>query len=256
MRLSSALRLLVLGFVMWCSMAEAATANSWPPMAVWLLHIPLGAGLISYGIGLVAIALLEGFILSQRENLALGKSMIVTGLANLCSCLLGVLIVMGLAALPYSIVGLLFLGLLYGLLIFFSWSSIPLVRFKGSSQPQIWNILMHLIMWSSIWFALLLSSLLLIPAVGALNPNTVAGGRFPDPTVLLIVNGAQLLAVMLFVAIGFAISVVSEGFCLTRLLPQASTSLWHTVLIMNLRSYAYIAVPITLVFLMSRRSWL
>ncbi|MBD2461395.1 hypothetical protein H6G89_10080 [Oscillatoria sp. FACHB-1407] len=240
--------------LIWGVSATAAIANTWPPMAIWLLQMPLGASLLSYGVGLVAIALLEGAILWRRENLALKRSLIISAVANLYSLGLGLLAIAGFAALPYSILGTVFLGTLYVLLILASWSFVPYFQMQRLKQYPLWRTLSRLAIWGGIWFALLLSSLLLISIVHTINPRTTAGIRFPDPTVPLYVNALQLLAVMLFIGIGFAISVVSEGACLTRWLPQSSNRLWRTVLVMNLRSYAYIAVPITLLFLMSRRT--
>lgn len=256
MRLGFVLRFLTLALFIWCVVTEAAVANTWPPAAIVLLQIPIVVGFISYGTGLLGIALLEGFILSKREKLNLGKSIAVSGLANSCSLLLGILMTMGLAALPYGVLGISSLGILYTLLIFFSWSSVPYFQLQNLNLHSKLRPVIRLAIWSIIWFVAIVGSFQLIFIVNQLNPSTVGGVRFPDPNVSFLVNGLQLLTVILFLAIGFSTSVVSEAFCLIRLLPQPSTTVWRTALIMNLRSYAYIAVPITLAFLISRLpSW-
>ena len=48
----------LLGLMLWLLSASPARANSWPPMAIGLLQLPLAAGLVSYGLGLVAIVVL------------------------------------------------------------------------------------------------------------------------------------------------------------------------------------------------------
>ncbi|HBB33898.1 MAG TPA: hypothetical protein DDZ80_29995 [Cyanobacteria bacterium UBA8803] len=241
--------LLLLTLALWLLNTEPVYANSWPPMAVWLIQVPLGAGFISYGLGLIAIALLEGWILARREYLPLKRAMLLSGLANLCSVTIGFLVIMGLAALPYSAISYLFLGLVVLLLVFFSrrlFSSIALPCFN--KYPFIGKLI-ELAVWGLIWFGVLLISLILIGIVNQINPATVAGVAFPDPNVPFYVNLLQLLAVVCFLAIGFAMSLVSEGFCIAQVLSKSSRELWRTILIMNLRSYAYIAIPITLVFM-------
>ncbi len=252
MHLSSVRRGMIGGLLIWALTIAPATANAWPPMAIWLLQVPLSAGLISYGVGVVAIALLEGFILSGREKLALRRSLVAAGWANLCSLALGLLVIMGFAALPYSILGKLFLAIAYVLLIGFSSVSVPYFQFDNLRPYPAGRILVQLLIWGGSWFVILSSSLWLITVINTLNPGTVSGKTFPDTNVPFYVNFLQLLAVMLFVAIGFAMSVVSEGFCLMRLLPEVSEHLWQTVVVMNLRSYAYVAIPITLIFLIFR----
>jgi hypothetical protein len=44
----------------------------------------------------------------------------------------------------------------------------------------------------------------------------------------------HILAFIIFLSVGFFLSIVSEGFCLVRFLPQSSSTLETTILVMNL----------------------
>ncbi|CAN1209976.1 hypothetical protein TUMEXPCC7403_07245 [Tumidithrix helvetica PCC 7403] len=242
----------LLGIVIWLLGISPASANSWPPMAVWLLQIPLSAGIISYGLGLIGIVTLEGFILAKREQVHLGKAILFSGLANLCSLVMGFLVIMGIAGLPYGATWIP-MAIAYFLLVIFSWLFFSKKRSQDSIIPPLLLSLLGLCGWGLIWFCGLICSLFLLGSVGVLNPATVAGKPFPDLSVPFYVNILQLLGVVVFLGIGFAMSVVSEGFCITKLLSNSSDKLKRTVLIMNLRSYGYIAIPITLAFMLLNR---
>ena len=77
-------------------MSPAAIANSWPPMAVPLFYLPLVASVVSFGIGLFLIILLEAWTLVQRENLEFWRSIRLVIGANLLSTLAGFGVVMAL----------------------------------------------------------------------------------------------------------------------------------------------------------------
>jgi hypothetical protein len=59
-------------------------------------------------------------------------------------------------------------------------------------------------------------------------------------------NLLQLLVVIAYFSVAFLLSVISEGFCLGMLLPDVGNGLLKTLLIMNVRSYAYVAFPLTI----------
>lgn len=219
-------------------------------MAIWLLHAPLKTGLVSYGLGLVAIVLVEGRILARREHLPPLQAIWLATMANVCSLVIGSLMLLGLATLPYGI-GWIPLLMVYGLLSLFSTR-----LFAPAADARPVSALKHVLRvatWSLHWLYLLVSSLVLLAGgISQLNPTTVAGSSFPDPAVPIYVNAIQLGAVMVFLGIGFVTCVVTEGYCLSRLLPGRSRTMMRTVLIMNLRSYTYIAVPITVLFLLRK----
>lgn len=230
-------------------LSTAAWANSWPPMAIYLLNVPLMAGLVSYGLVLVAIAFLEAFILSKRESLPLPKSILCSIGANITSLLMGFLFVITLSSLPYTWVGWLFFGGLCSLLVWFSWMAVPYLQFNHIQLPKL-RFGLRLGSWTGIWSLLLLGSFWLLGNIGRANPRVPVSVSF-DANVPLHINILQLLAVILFILIGFAVSVVSEGFSLRRSLPQSSSTLWMTAVVMNVRSYIYLALPVT-VLMMSR----
>ena len=238
--------------MLWLLSASPARANSWPPMAIWLLQVPLSAGLISYGLGLVAIVLLESFILSQREQLPLGKAIRLSLGANLISLIMGILVILGIGGLPYGAGWWLLVPACF-LLIGFSQGFFAHLKLRSPHFDWLISPWPGTILWGIFWFGTLLAGLLLISIVPTINPVTTAGGSFPDPGVPLYINALQLLAVTAFLAIGFTISLITEGFYLGQFLPKPSPNLGQTTLIMNLRSYAYIAVPITVYFMIAKR---
>lgn len=229
--------ILFLGAVIWLLATIPASANSWPPMAIWLLQIPLSVGFITYGLGLIGIIILEGLILAKRENISFNKGISLSFLANFCSLILGNLFIWGLSALPYAAIGWQMLGLSYLLLVIFSSLLFPLKQSKHFIINPFFLKILSLFSWSLIWFCGFIYSMVLLSL------------PFFSPTSFFI-KILQLLAVAIFMGIGFAMSLVSEGFCLKKLLPENSGNLGKTILIMNVRSYAYIAIPITLLFMM------
>ena len=86
----------------------------------------------------------------------------------------------------------------------------------------------------------------MIDFINSLNWTTVTVPIFTNFSVDFYTNILQILAFIIFLPVGFFLSIVSEGFCVVRFLPQPSSTLGMTILVMNLRSYAYVAIPITL----------
>ena len=83
---------------------ETASANSWPPVGVVLLDLPLIASIASFGIGLLFIIGIESITLAQREHLKRFKSIQILTVANLFSTLIGLFFVLGVTILPsYSL---------------------------------------------------------------------------------------------------------------------------------------------------------
>ena len=234
---------LALGF--WLGSSSPAMANSWPPMAIWLLQIPLITGIVTYGFSLIAIVILEGIILSQKEAVSLKKAIVYTALANFCSLMMGVMILIGIGGLPYGATWLP-LGIGYSILVLFSAATFPITQ---NLSLAIGRWIFNLCCWGIIWFCGLFCSVFLLTTVGAINPAVTAGKPFPDWDVPFYINIVQLLAVVGFMGLGFAMSIVSEAFCLTKLLNNSSKQIKKTILIMNVRSYTYIALPITIALL-------
>jgi hypothetical protein len=201
-------------------------------MGVLLLDLPLAASIVSYGIGFLLIVLLESWILAQRENLRFWHSIrLLTG-ANLVSTLAGVGVVIALAGLPMAfsfrgneslVVWLILLSLCLGLGVCTAESLKYLT--------QLWSG--HFLLWGIVWAVIILAELLLIGVVNSSNNQVL-----------------QLLATAIYLMVGFVLSVVVEGFWLSRYLPYKSNTLGQTLLIANLRSYAYIAIPITIFLLL------
>ena len=58
--------------------------------------------------------------------------------------------------------------------------------------------------------------------------------------------------VIAYFSVAFLLSVISEGFWLGMMLPDVGNGLLKTLLIMNVRSYAYVAFPITILGIILR----
>lgn len=230
--------LLTVGLLL--SSPEPASANSWPPAGVLLLDLPLIASIVSFGIGLLFIIGVESMTLAHREHLNRVKSIQISTVANLFSTVVGFFFVLGLASLPYaSLTIYLMLGLFFLLLGAISTHFLKRIRLQAFS----W----HPIVWGIVWFLTLFLEATLISLVNSLNWTIVTISISPNFSIQLYTNILQIFAFIIFLSVGFFLSIVLEGFCVVRFLPQLSSSLGMTILIMNLRSYAYVAIPITLV---------
>jgi hypothetical protein len=219
---------------------EPASANSWPPAGVLLLDLPLIASIFSFGIGLLFIIGVESMTFAQRERLNRVKSIQISTVANLFSIVVGLFFVLGLASLPYASFNIyLMLGL------FFLFLGVLSTHFLKRINLQVFSF--HPIVWGILWFLILFLEAILITFINSLNWTTVTVPIFQDFSLDFHTNILQIFAFIIFLSVGFFLSVVSEGFCLVRFLPQPSSTLGMTILIMNLRSYAYVAIPITLV---------
>lgn len=222
-------------------LVHPATANSWPPMAVPLFSLPLFASVVSFGAGFLLILLCEAWTLHKRETIAAWRAFRWVTEANLLSTLAGVAVVLLFTGRPFVFSPLgdrvqtsLFLGiaLIFFLGIGFS-TAYFLKRFTSLQRS-------YPLFWSGVWIVLLFVDLLLL---GALGNIVYAKGLFLRPL--------KFLGVAVYFAIGFLLSLITEGAWLGWRLPEGKT-LSKTLLIMNLRSYAYIAIPITVVMLRLR----
>lgn len=219
--------------------AEPATANSWPPAGVLLLDLPLIASIVSFGVGLLLIIGVESITLAQRERLNQVKSIQISTVANLFSTVVGLFFVLGLASLPYASVNIyLMLGLFFLFLGVISTHFFKQIHLRAFS----W----YPIVWGTVWFLSLFLESILIRLINSLDWTTITIPVFSNFSLDFHTNILQLLAFIIFLSVGFFLSIVSEGFCLVRFLPQPSSTLGMTILVMNLRSYAYVAIPITL----------
>lgn len=219
--------------------AEPATANSWPPAGVLLLDLPLIASIVSFGVGLLLIIGVESITLAQRERLNQVKSIQISTVANLFSTVVGLFFVLGLASLPYASLNIyLMLGLFFLFLGVISTHFFKQIHLRAFS----W----YPIVWGTVWFLSLFLESILIRLINSLNWTTITIPISSNFSLDFYTNILQLLAFIIFLSVGFFLSIVSEGFCLVRFLPQPSSTLGMTILVMNLRSYAYVAIPITL----------
>jgi hypothetical protein len=219
---------------------ETASANSWPPAGVVLLDLPLIASIASFGIGLLFIIGIESITLAQREHLKRFKSIQILTVANLFSTLVGVFFILGLASLvDPSLYTYLILGLFFILLGALSTHFFKRIRLNFLTlNPLLWGIL---------WFLILVVEIMLVRFINSLNWTSVTVPIFSNFSIDFYTNILQVLAFIIFLSVGFFLSIVSEGFCVVRSLPQPSPTLGMTILVMNIRSYAYVAIPITLV---------
>lgn len=220
-------------------LAQPAAANSWPPMAVSLFSLPFFASLRSVGMALVLIVLCEAWIVQQRQPISFRRSLRLVTEANLLSTVAGLVAVMFFSGLPYSLFyqpgNLFYVALFWGiaLLFFLSIGRCTASFLKRWIRPKRYSFLR----WSLAWVVLLVGDLFLMGAVGQL-----VYAKAPLLRVLKLVGAA------VYLAIGFLLSLVVEGAWLQRRLPECKR-LEKTILLMNLRSYAYIAIPITIVIL-------
>lgn len=235
---------LAIAFALW---AEPAWANSWPPMAVLLLPLPLFASLVSFGFGMVAIITLETVVVARRSSLGRKRAFELVASGNLISLLAGLIVALGMAALPYvslrsndplwltnyCVMGL--TALTVGLTGLASAATLFWLREGRPRSPhrRRWAIgrsLLGVLGWAIIFLGLFF----LLAAVGAVQPLWL-----------------KLPLAWVYFVIGWTMSWVIEsawvGLWCRRSLTQTQLSqLMKTVAIANLRSYAYIAVPITL----------
>ena len=223
-----------------------AYANSWPPMAIFLFHMPMVASLAGHGLGLLGILMLEAYVLHRREQVEFGKAVWSTASANLVSLIEGLLITFMFSSLPYITYGGILIFLLFFLpaYLFLVIASNSLLPTKHTGIRRLW-----LVMWAIIWLVSLTISFLVLLKVGSINPAIAAGKPFPDPSVPFYINLLQVLAILLFLILGFTMSLVTEAFVLSKIFKNRTKHFLQTVLIMNVRSYSYIAIPITLFFL-------
>ena len=217
--------------------ADPAFANTWPPIAIQLIYTPLTVAIYTLGIGLIAIVIIESIILMRREHVSLLSALRYTLGANLLSTALGFLLAIGFGAPPLIPI---YWGIFYACMVFMSIQSIPLLNLK---RFPLW------LSWGLLWLIILVGIIYLFIAISEINPATASGKPFPDWDVPFYINIIQLLLTVGFMAIGFFVSFCSEGFYLSKMLSKPTTSVLQTVWIMNLRSYVYVALPLT-VFLM------
>jgi len=217
--------------------STAARANSWPPMAVGLFYLPLAASVISFGVGFFLIVWLEVWILRRRENLQLWRSVRLVTEANLVSTLAGIGVVITLTGLPFELGGfplrnfswlfwLIVVTLCLGLGVCTAGSLKHLTKFWSG----------HFLIWSIVWAMILFAELVLIDLVNS-TKNWVL----------------QLLATAIYYSVGIVLSIVVESFWVSRRLSVKTTNLGQTMLIANVRSYAYIAIPITIFLLFLKK---
>ncbi len=214
-------------------MTTAARANSWPPMAVVLFYLPVAASVISFGVGFFLIVWLEAWLLIRRENLQLWHSVRLVTQANLLSTLAGIGVVIILSGLPYEL-NIRYMGsfsLIFWLIVAtLCWGLGVCTADSLKHLTKFWSG--HFLIWSIVWAMILFAELALIGLVNSTN-NWVL----------------QLLATAIYYSVGLVLSIVVESFWLSRRLLEKTATLGQTMLIANVRSYAYIAIPITIFLL-------
>lgn len=226
--------------IAWALWAELAWANSWPPMAVLLLPLPLFASLVSYGLGMVAIIGLETAVVVRRSFLGVRQALVLVAVGNLLSLMAGLVFALGMAAMPYLSYGSGGMAVLNGLVMGLTGltvvgtglASATTLAWLGPGKARSrWRwVGGGVLVWAIIFFGLFI----LLAAVGAVQPLWL-----------------KLPLAWLYFGIGWIMSWVIEAAwiglgCRRSLTRPQLQRLMKTVAIANLRSYAYLAVPITL----------
>lgn len=209
------------------ALPPAAWANSWPPMAVGLFHLPMFASLISFGWGLVAIVVLEVVTIARREKLSFWRVGYSVLGANLVSSITGIAFSFSLTSVPF---------LSYGDHVMRS-LTVVLIGCLGLMGLSTHSALSQLTPWrvGSRWLWVLFWPLNLVIAlviIGIINA--------PLPIAL------KILSAFIYFMMGWFMSWAIEGACLAKWLPNPSPHLGQSIAIANLRSYAYLVVPLTL----------
>ncbi len=240
-------------------LSSPAYANSWPPMAIFLLHLPILPSFTTYGLGLVAIVVMEALILHRREKVKLFKSLGYTALANLVSLIMGCLITFSFACLPAALRQIELGEIFSGTMVFFLGSLLPpyILLVIGSNaifapdhSIRNWmTTIYNLIMWGFVWLVGLVLTVLVFSWVRTINYGLAGFEFFPDHNVPFYINLLQLLDAIIFLMLGFTMSWVTEAFVLIKIFKNRTKHFLQTVLIMNVRSYCYIAIPISLLFI-------
>ncbi|MDJ1175918.1 hypothetical protein [Roseofilum capinflatum] len=207
-------------------LVHPAAANGFPPMAL-LFPLPLFASLVSFGAGFLLILVCEALTLHKRETIVAWYAFRLVTEANLLSTLAGA------AVLFFFFIGFfdISISLWTNPILFLS------IGFSTACFLKRFTYLKHRspLFWSGVWIVLLYVDGLLLVVLGV---NTEG----------LFLTLLKFLGVAVYFAIGFFLSLIVEGAWLGWRLPPGKT-LGKTLLIMNLRSYAYIVIPITVVML-------
>jgi hypothetical protein len=204
-------------------------------MAVPYLYLPFTASFFSFGIGFVLIVLLEAWILARRENLQFRRSVWLVTVANLHSTVAGIVFSIALTALPsmlnFPMSGGNWIFLPLAIVIWLSLGDGTAKCLKDLTKLWSGNSLI----WGLVWVIILFAEFFFIGLVNTTNNKVL-----------------KLLVTAIYFSVGFAMSIVVEGAYLSRSLPEKSATLGKTLLIANVRSYAYIAIPITIAMLRFR----
>lgn len=196
-------------------------------MAVLLFNLPLVAAAVSFGPGLLAIVAVETFTIARREKLPLKRVVMPVLGANILSSIAGIAFSLGMAMMPYldtegwetkllasAVVIILFL-------VGFATTTV-LKKLTSWACGVGW-------LWGLLWLLMLVVGVMII---GVMNTP--------------LNEWMKLLLSIAYFAIGWVMSWVTEGACLARLLPNPGVHLGQSIAIANLRSYAYVAIPIIL----------
>lgn len=218
------------------TLPQAAWANSWPPMAVSLFNLPLFASFISFGWGLVAIIAIEAITILKRETYSSKRVWIAVTGANLVSSITGLIFSFGLVVIPF---------LNYG----DDWNrriTFVLIGCLGLMGLTTHDALRQLTPWSVGWRWLWLlfwpfNLVLALVIIGIIN------AKFPF--------WIELFCAFAYFMIGWAMSWAIEGACLAKWLPNPSVHLGRSIAIANLRSYAYVVIPLVIGLYLQTRAF-
>lgn len=240
----------------WIAIASPALANSWPPMAIYLSNLPVLVSLASGGVGLGLIIAVETVTLKRNSALPWRRCLALVAGANLYSTVVGLLFLLAIIVLPIAVFSRGFGGLGIGMIpmgvaLWLGSITQGLVQWRQSRPRCFTNTTF---VCGLLWLGVMAAVVVLVNLVPQLSRAALLGQPFPDGGMPFHINLLRWGAVLLHLAVGFSLSVVTESFFLALRWPQAPRNrLLRLVTTMNLRSHAYaIALPWVLLLLWSR----
>ncbi len=231
------IRFFWLTLAVWLLSIGSASANFGPPQGLVMLGLPFFASLYGFGLGLVLVILLETLILARTEKLSFMRALKFSAYGNLVSTLMGVFFAIFTILSPlmwilltnrFTLINillscfLLLCSILYFLLLGeISAGYLIKVRcLRFAHNPFVWGLIW--LLTACIELALGLT----ITAIGAQH--------------------FYMLAFVVYLTVGFGLSVMCEGNAIVDRLPRESQTIAQTIFKMNACSYLYIVTPLTL----------
>ncbi len=190
---------------------------------------------IFYGVALIAIILIEALILSKREQISYRESLMLSLYANVLSTSIGLVIFLIYSSTIYIII-------LLGIPISFSFAKM-LKSFSANT-----GVLADLSRKTGlVVFIFAVVFVFVVPITGVF---TISGHSYLNIRGQAGFSNAQeiiiaILAAFVLVIIGFFLSIISEGFIITRQISKRRKEIVSTIFVMNLISYTVLMLAST-----------